>query len=99
MARQKKSKNAHFGSSFDSFLVEAGIREEVLMMAQRKVVAGILADEMKRQGISRNALALRMKTRRTVVDRLLDESDHRVTLITVAKAATALGLRLMIVPS
>jgi antitoxin HicB len=98
MDRQKKYKNDHFGSSFDSFLVEAGIREEVLMMAQRKVVAGILADEMKRQRMNRNALALRMKTRRTVVDRLLDESDHRVTLITVAKAATALGLHLMLVP-
>ena len=42
-------KNQHIGSSFDSWLEEAGIREEVTTAAIKAVIARQLASEMKRK--------------------------------------------------
>ena len=44
MARKK---NPHVGSTFESWLDEAGIREEVAAAAIKSVIARQLADEMK----------------------------------------------------
>jgi len=41
-------------------------------------------------------MALRMKTSRAAVDRLLDDSNTSVTLTTLGKAARALGRKLKI---
>ncbi len=40
-------KNPHLGSSFESWLDEAGIREEVTAAAVKAVIARQLAQEMK----------------------------------------------------
>jgi len=47
-------------------------------------------------GMTKSALAVRMRTSRTVVDRLLDPGDTSVTLGTLARASAALGCRLTI---
>jgi len=44
-------------------------------------------------GVNKSALAKRMQTSRTVVDRMLDSTDTGLTLETLTKAATALGFR------
>ena len=49
---------------------------------------------MKSQGVSKQALAARMSTSRSQLDRLLDPENSAVQLDTVARAARALGKRL-----
>ena len=42
-------KNPHIGSTFESWLCEAGIREEVTAAAIKSVIARQIAGEMKKQ--------------------------------------------------
>ena len=62
--------------------------------ALKRVVAFQLEQEMKRTGLSKTQLALRMNTSRSAVDRLLDPTNHAVTLRTLERAAGVLGKRL-----
>lgn len=82
------------GSSFDDFLKEEGIYEEVTARAIKRVVARSLDRMMKEQGLSKTALADRMKTSRSQLDRLLDPKNDSVTLDTLVRAAQAVGRRL-----
>jgi antitoxin HicB len=45
-------KNPHIGSTFESWLDEAGIREEVTIAAINAVIARQLADEMKKKKLT-----------------------------------------------
>ncbi|MGV8842906.1 MAG: Fis family transcriptional regulator [Pseudomonas sp.] len=85
--------NTHIGSDFDDFLAEQGLVEEVSCAALKRVIAWQVAQAMKAQHVSKKALAERMQTSRTVVDRVLDQNDTGMTLATLASAARALGQR------
>jgi DNA-binding phage protein len=85
--------NKHIGSDFDDFLAEQGMIEEVSAAALKRVIAWQLAETMKLQNVSKKALAERMQTSRTAVDRALDQNDAGMTLATLASAARALGQR------
>lgn len=85
--------NPHIGSDFDDLLTEQGLTEEVSATALKRVIAWQIAEAMKAQHISKKALAERMRTSRTVVDRALDQNDAGMTLATLASAARALGQR------
>jgi predicted transcriptional regulator len=87
-------KNPHIGSSFDSWLDEEGIREEVTAGAIKRVIARQLASEMKKKKITKQRMALLMKTSRAQVDRLLDSDNESVTLGTLTRAAQAVGRNL-----
>jgi len=52
--------------------------------------------EMKRANLSKSALAEKMHTSRSALDRLLDPSNVSVTLQTLERAALALGKNLKI---
>jgi antitoxin HicB len=82
------------GTSFDSFLEEEGILEEVDAVAIKRVIAWQLKHEMSAQHITKSAMAHRLHTSRSQVDRLLDPSNTAVHLTTLAKAAREVGLRL-----
>jgi antitoxin HicB len=84
----------HTGSSFDSFLEEEGILEEVQAVAIKRVIAWQLAEAMKLGGISKKEMAQRMGTSRSQLDRLLDPENSAVHLQTIARAARAVGKRL-----
>lgn len=84
----------HSGSTFDSFLEEEGILEEVEAVAVKRVVAWQLAEAMKAGKISKKAMAERLGTSRSQLDRLLDPENSAVHLQTIAKAARAVGKRL-----
>ncbi|MGH6857314.1 MAG: Fis family transcriptional regulator [Methylocella sp.] len=86
----------HTGSSFDSFLEEEGILEEVDAVAIKRVIAWQLKREMDAQHISKKAMAERLDTSRSQVDRLLDPANAAVHLTTITRAARVLGLRLKI---
>lgn len=88
--------NTYIGSDFDAFLAEQGMLEEVSAAALKRVIAWQLAETMKRQKVSKKALAERMQTSRTAVDRALDQNDAGMTLATLASAARALGKRVEI---
>ena len=59
-----KKTNPHIGSSFESWLDEEGIREEVTAAAVKQVIAEQLAAEMKRKGITKARMAEMMNTSR-----------------------------------
>ena len=81
----------NIGSSFDDFLKEEAILEEVTAVAMKRVIAWQIAQEMKAQQLTKTALAKRMHTSRAALNRLLDENDPSLTLTTLASAAAALG--------
>ena len=81
----------NIGSSFDDFLKEEAMLEEVAAVAMKRVIAWQIAQEMKVQQLTKTALAKRMHTSRAALNRLLDENDSSLTLTTLASAAAALG--------
>jgi antitoxin HicB len=83
--------NPHFGSSFDDWLKEQGIYEEVTTHAIKRVLAWQIEQAMKAQKISKAEMARRMHTSRTQLDRLLDPDNDKVQLDTVQRAAAAVG--------
>lgn len=89
-------RNPYEGSGFDDFLREEGIYEEVEAAAVKKVIATMLAEAMKAQNISKVAMVKRIGTSRSQLDRLLDPENASVTLVTLTKAAAAIGKRLRI---
>jgi antitoxin HicB len=91
-----KEKNKHLGSSFDVFLVEEGIYEEVTSVAWKRVLSWEVSRAMKKEGITKSEMAKRMKTSRTQLERLLDPDNPNVLLETVQKAASAVGKRMTI---
>ncbi len=84
-------KNPHRGSDFRDFLKEEGILEEVEERAMKQALALQLARLLKENALTKAEMAVRMKTSRAAVDRLLDASNTSVTLATLGKAARALG--------
>jgi antitoxin HicB len=86
----------HIGSDFDDFLRGEGILDEAEAVATKRVIAYQLAQEMERANISQSELARRMKTSRSSVERLLDPTNPSVTLVTLERAASAIGKRLKV---
>jgi hypothetical protein len=89
-------KNRHIGSDFDEFLSEDGLLANTEAVAIKRVVAFQITQMMKKQRISKVAMARRMKTSRAALDRLLDPDNASVTLQTLERAARALGKRLRV---
>ena len=86
----------HSGSTFDSFLKEEGIREEVEAVAIKRVLAWQLEQAMQDQQKTKRAMAKQLRTSRSQLDRLLDPQNVSVTLDTLTRAARALGKRMVI---
>lgn len=89
-------KNPHIGSTFESFLQEEGMQEEIDLLAQKRVLAWQIEQAMEESGITKVELAARMKTSRTQVDRLLDPDNNKVQLDTLQRAAKAVGRTLKV---
>lgn len=83
--------NKHTGSSFDSWLQEEGMYEDVTAVAIKRVLARQIVAEMNKQRLSKAEMARRMETSRAALDRLLDPENDAVTLTTLSKAAHAIG--------
>ena len=92
-----KRANKHIGSSFDDFLQEEGILEETQAAAAKKVIASQIWKLMKKNNISKSRMTMRMHMKsRTQLNRLLDPTNRSVTLLTLEKAANALGKHLQV---
>lgn len=86
----------HVGSDFDDFLKEDGIYEQVQAVAIKRVIAYQIAEEMKKKKLSKTEMASRMKTSRAALERLLDPENASITLITLERAASAIGKKLKV---
>jgi len=93
--RKTKRRYDHSGSTFDSFLEEEGIREEVEALAIKRVLAWQLEQEMKRQQKTKQEMARELHTSRSQLDRLLDPRNTAVTLETITRAAKVLGKKVV----
>jgi antitoxin HicB len=89
-------KNKHSGSSFDSFLDEEGIKEAVDAVALKRVIAWQLGQAMLKQKETKNAMAAKLRTSRSQLNRLLDPTNVSVSLETISRAASVLGKRISI---
>ena len=88
------NKNPHIGSTFESWLDEKGIREDVTAAVVKSVIADQIAAAMKERGLTKSRMAAMMHTSRAQLDRLLDPSSGSVTLETLMTAARAVGREL-----
>ena len=92
----KSRKKGRIGSSFDEFLKNEGVYNEVETVAVKRVIAWQLEEAMKTRRMSKLQMARRMKTSRSQLDRLLDPSNSGVTLETLARAAQVLGRQIRV---
>ena len=87
-------KNPRTGSTLESLLREDGAYEDAKNHAIKSVIAYKLEEAMKAQNLSKARMARRMETSRSQLDRLLDPDNESVTLETLKRAASAVGMRL-----
>jgi hypothetical protein len=94
--RKSRKRTDHSGSTFDSFLEQEGIREEVEAVAIKRVLAWQLEQAMQEQQKTKQAMAKQLHTSRSQLDRLFDPENVSVRLDTITRAARALGKRVII---
>ena len=78
-------KNPHIGSSFESWLDEEGIREEVTAAAIKAVIARQLANEMKKKKITKQRAFVKALVAAAI------KGDMRVTSAIVSFCTRAFG--------
>ena len=71
-------------------------RSPPLGIAIKRVLARQLAEEMKRQNLSKTQMAKQMQTSRTQLERLLDPEKTGISLETMTRAASVVGRQLRI---
>jgi antitoxin HicB len=82
--------------SFDEFLEKNGLLAETEDAAVKEIIADQIKVAMDKKGLSKTAMAARMKTSRRQLDRLLDPENGSVTLATLRRAASAVGRNLRV---
>jgi hypothetical protein len=87
-------KKKNIGSTFDSYLREEGIYEDVSAAAIKRVVARQIEAAMHQEKLTKAEMARRMHTSRAALNRLLDPDNEAVTLGTLRKAAAVVGREL-----
>ncbi len=90
------SENPNRGSSFEDFLKEEGILETATATAVKKVLAWQIEEAMRTQHLTKSAMAARMQTSRSQLERLLDPNKTGVSLETMQRAAAVVGKELRI---
>jgi len=91
-----KTRNKHRGSSFEDFLKQEGLLENVHAAAFKRALALKMNDMLKEKRMNKSAMAARMRTSRAAVHRLLDPKNTSVTLATLNRAARSLGCKVKI---
>jgi len=92
----RESKGRVSDETFDQFLADQGMLEDAEEVAIKRVLAWQIAEAMKAQGLTKTAMAARMRTDRRQLDRLLDPDNPSVTLSTLRRAASAVGRKLRV---
>jgi hypothetical protein len=71
--------NSAIGSTFESFLEEENIKDDVESNAVKKIIALQMRETLRRENLTKTELAQRLETSRAAVDRLLDPYNESVT--------------------
>ena len=82
--------------TFDEFLAGQNMLADAEELALKEIIADQIREAMKETGITKTAMAARMRTDRRQLDRLLDPKNPSVTLSTLRRAAQAVGRSLRI---
>jgi predicted XRE-type DNA-binding protein len=64
--------NTSIGSSFDDFLEDEGLKEEIENGTIKKLIAYQMQEKLKNEHLTKTELAQRLDTSRAAVNRLLD---------------------------
>ncbi len=91
-----KFNKKHVGSSFDEFLESEELLSEANAVAVKRVLAWKLKETMDKNELTKSEMAERMHTSRSALSRFLDPENISITLVTMEKAARAIGKRLEI---
>jgi antitoxin HicB len=94
--KRKKRTTDPAGESFEDFLKDLGIRDEVYGTAMKYVIAWQLEQARKNKHLSKSKMANLMGTSRTQLDRILDPQNVAVSLGMIDKAAHVLGKKLQV---
>lgn len=92
----RKKGKIDLSETFDEFLASEGLLEETEDAALKQIIAAQVKAAMAGQGLTKTAMAARMKTSRRQLDRLLDPTNQSVTLSTLRRAASAVGRSLVV---
>ncbi len=90
------TKNKHRGSDLRDLLRQDGVLEQVEARALKRALALQIRRRLAAESLTKTEMAARMNTSRAAVDRLLDDSNPSLTLLTLEKVAEALGCRVKI---
>jgi predicted XRE-type DNA-binding protein len=83
------------GQSFDDFLIEQGIFDEVNELSAKKLITYQLKQAMQDQNLTKSNIARKMKTSRVAVDNILDPSFN-TSIESLERFASILGKKLTI---
>jgi hypothetical protein len=95
-ANRRKKGSIDRNESFDEFLGSEGLLAETEDLAIKEIIADQIQAAMAQKGITKSAMAMRMRTSRRQLDRLLDPTNGSVTLATLRRAASAVGRNLRV---
>ncbi|WP_343651652.1 Fis family transcriptional regulator [Stenotrophomonas sp.] len=90
------SRNKHVGSNVNDVLESKGLLYESASLAVKREFAWQVIEAMTATNTGKAALARRMQTSRSHLDRILDECNTGLTLNTLSRTATALGYRIKV---
>ena len=93
---EEKKASIDRSETFDEFLAKDGLLAETEDAAIKEIIADQIKVAMHKKGLSKTAMAARMKTSRRQLDRLLDPDNPSVTLATLRRAASAVGRNLRV---
>lgn len=83
--------NPHTGGRFDDFLKEEGLFDTVQARALKRALTEQLEESMHDAKLTKFAMAKKMATSRSQLDRVLNPENVSVQLDTLVKAARAVG--------
>jgi len=84
------------GGTLEALLEELGEREEVYGEALKRVISWGIENARKERALTKSAMASKIGTSRTQIERILDPRNVTISLDTLEKAARAVGKRLKI---
>ena len=85
------TKNKHIGPDFDDILLEEGTLEAAKLTAIKMMIIEQVTQAMKKKKLSKTEMAKRLGTSRAAFMRLFNPNNYSVTLLTLYRAANALG--------
>jgi antitoxin HicB len=92
----KKRNDVHTGGSFGDYLQDSGALQEAEAVAIKRVLAWQLEEARRASHLTKRAMAQRLRTSRSQLERLFDPDNAGVTLGTMVKAANVVGKRIEI---